>query len=237
MTARVLAWMGKYWPVTATAAYLLCHVLIYLVGWLSNLPPENPRHFRNGPDIPGAILFGATFVGMRLVRAGWWRILGIAVVAFAMLGQGARIYNHFDTARSASFLAEIELDGDNRISRIPEAALRRNDGVHLHSGRIAAQFYFEKTGLTIPYRDESNEIRMFEPSGKVLSRREGEIEGRAMLATSRPMFRAYASTFRWFGSSDLIIAAVALFGSMGLFLRRKDQVSIPSSAELPSADQ
>jgi hypothetical protein len=235
MTAKVLGRMRKYWPVTVTAAYLLCHGLIYFVGWLSNFPPENPRHFRNGPDIPGALLFGTAFLGMRLARAGWRRILGIALVAFAVLGQGWRIYIHLDTARSASLLAEIEVDGDNRISRIPEAALRPNDGVHLQSGRIAAQFYFEKTGLTIPYRDESNEVRMFAPNTKALANRDGALEGREMLEKSRPMFRAYASTFRWFGYSDLFIAAVALFGSMGLFPSRKAR-STTVSAELPQAN-
>jgi hypothetical protein len=232
MTAKVLARMRKYWPITVTVAYLLCHGLIYLVGWLSNLPPETPRHFRNGPDIPGAVLFGAAFLGTRfacLARAGWVRILGSAVVVLAILGQGWRIYSHLETAKSASLLAEIEVEGDKRISRIPAAALRPNDGVHLHSGRIAAQFYFEKTGLTIPYRDESNEVRMFEPNAKAIALRDGAIEGREMLEKSRPMFRAYASTFRWVGYSELFIAAVSIFGSLGLFLSRKDRALILST--------
>ena len=51
MTAKALAWMRKYWPLSMTAAYLLCHTLIHFVAMLWHLPPEIPRNFRDGTDI------------------------------------------------------------------------------------------------------------------------------------------------------------------------------------------
>jgi hypothetical protein len=107
-SAKLLAWMRKYWPLTMTAAYLLCHALIYLVGSLWHLPPERPRtlgdgpdlgllwhlpvessrNFRNGPDILGGALFGAAFVGMRWIQVGRRRILGVVALVLSLLGQG-----------------------------------------------------------------------------------------------------------------------------------------------------
>jgi hypothetical protein len=233
--------MRKYWPITMTAAYLLCHALIYLVGSLCQLPPERPRTvvngsdaallwhlptetpriFRNGPDVFGGVLFGAAFLGMRWFQLGRRRIVGVVVIVLSLIGQGWFIYMDFDTAKSAAFLAEFRLHSDSRISRLPEAAMRSNRGHPGHSGRIAAQFYFRETGVAIPYRDESDEVRMFEPNDKATASREGEREGRELLKKSRPMFRAHALTFRWFGVSNLFVAATAVLVAMGLFWQRK----------------
>jgi hypothetical protein len=235
--ATLLAWMRKYWPLSMAAAYLLCHAVILLVGWVFRLPLETPRHFSNGPGIAGGVLFGATFFGVRWLRLGRRRIAGAAIVVLSLLGYGWRIYFDFDTASSAIFLAKFQTDGDSRISRIPEMAMRSNRGRPGHSGRIAAQFYFRETGIAIPYRDESDEVRMFEPNDKATSSRAGVVEGRELLDKSRPMFRAYAVTFWWFGCSNFLLAAGALFGAMALFRHRKPQVTIDSPAELPVPGQ
>ena len=153
------------------------------------------------------------------------------VVAVSLLGQGWLIYTDLQTAKSAAFLGELRRDGDTRISRIPDAAMRSNRGHPGHSGRIAAQFYFRETGVAIPYRDESDEVRMYEPDAKATSAREGEVEGRKSLDKSRPMFRAYDVSFRWFGYSKLFLAVAAVFVSTGLFWQRKSRVAIDSRAK------
>jgi hypothetical protein len=254
MMARRLAWMRKYWPLTMMASYFLCHALIYFVGLLWHLPPEIPRNLRDGsdnellwkwnipseiprilrnaPDLLGGVLFGATFFGVRWTQLGRRRLDGVVVVVVSLVGQGWLIYTDFQTAKSSAFLGEFRPDGDTRISRIPEAAMRSNRGHPGHSGRIAAQFYFRETGVAIPYRDESDEVRMFEPDAKATSAREGELEGRRLLDKSRPMFRAHDVSLRWFGYSKLFLAAAAVFMSMGLFWQRKSRVAIDSSAKL-----
>jgi len=244
MTARSLAWMRKYWPLTMMAAYLLCHALIYFVGLLWHLPPEIPRDFRqiprglrNDPGILGGVLFGATFLGMRWTQLARRRIAGVVVVVASLLGQECFIYIDFQTAKSAAFLGEFRLDGNTRISRIPEAAMRSNRGHPGHSGRIAARFYFRETGVAIPYRDESDEVRMFEPDAKATSAREAEVENRRWLDISRPVFRAHDVSLRWFGYSKLFLAAAAVFVSMGLFWQRKSKVAIDSPAKLPVPGQ
>ena len=82
--------MRKYWPLTMMATCLFCHTLIYFAGLLWNLPPEIPRHLRDGsdhallwdlpseiprilrnePDLLGGVLFGATFFGVRWTQLG-----------------------------------------------------------------------------------------------------------------------------------------------------------------------
>jgi hypothetical protein len=245
--------MRKFWPLTMTAAYLLCHALLYLVGWLRHLPPEfsrtfsngpdigllwhvppeTPRVFRDGPNILGGVLFAATFSGMRWTQLGRHRIASAAVVLVALLGQGGLIYIDFDTAKSAAFLAEFRHGGDNRISRLPDAAMRSNRGHPGHSGRIAAQFYFEETGVAVSYRDESDEVRMFEPNERATALREGTREGRELLEKSRPTFRAYALTFRWLGYSNLCMAAASVFFALGLFWQRKSRVTVDAAAKFP----
>ena len=74
---------------------------------------------------------------------------------------------------------------------------------------------------------------MFEPTAKATSARESEVEGRKILDRSRPMFRAYDVSFRWFGYSKLFLAAAAVFVSMGLFRQGKSRVAIDSQAKLP----
>jgi hypothetical protein len=256
MTASRLAWIRKYWPITMTAAYLVCHALIYVVGSLCHLPPErlrtvdngsdlgllwhlppeNSRIFRNGPDVLGGVLFGASFFGMRWFQLGRRRLVGGVIVLLSLIGQGWFIYIDFYTAQSAAFLAEFRLHSDNRISRLPEAAMRSNRGHPGHSGRVAAQFYFRETGVAIPYRDESDQVRMFVPNDKATASREGEREGRELLEKSRPMFRAHALTFRWFGISNLFVAAAAVLVAMGLFWRRKLRGAV-DAVELPIAGQ
>jgi len=244
MTARSLAWMRKYWPLTMMAAYLLCHALIYFVGLLWHLPPEIPRDFRqiprglrNDPGILGGVLFGATFLGMRWTQLARRRIAGVVVVVASLLGQGCFIYIDFQTAKSAAFLGEFRLDGNTRISRIPEAAMRSNRGHPGHSGKIAAQFYFRETGVAIPYRDESDEVRMFEPDDNATRARESELESRRLLDKSRPVFRAHDVSLRWFGYSKLFLAIAAVFVSMGLFWERKSRVAIDSPAKFPLPGQ
>jgi hypothetical protein len=78
---------------------------------------------------------------------------------------------------------------------------------------------------------------MFEPNAKATSAREGVVEGRELLEKSRPMFRAQVVTFSWFGYSKLFLAAVAVFGSMGLFRQRKSRAAIDSPAKVAVADQ
>jgi hypothetical protein len=257
MTATPLAWMRRYWPVTTALAYLLCYGLISLVGLLWHLPPEvprgfggapdvgllwhlpreNPRHFHNLPDILGAVLFATTVFGVRCAHVGRRRFDGVAVVVLSLVGQGWFIYSDFDAARSAAFLADFPRIGDDRISRLPDAAMRSNRGHPGHSGRLIAQFYFHETGIPIPYRDDHDEVRVFEPDAKATTAREGKLEGQEILAKSRPMFRAYVVTFRWFGYSNLLLAVVAIFGAMGLFWRRKSRVAIESPAKQPVLGQ
>jgi hypothetical protein len=249
--------MRKYWPVTTALAYLLCHGLIFFVGFLWHLPPEYPRgpgsgpdnrllwhllpggvpNFRNGPDILGAVLFGVTFLGMRWAQLGRRRLDGVVLVVLSLLGQGWIIYTYFDGVKSAASLAEFQRLGDNRISRLPEAAMRTNRGHPGHSGRMIAKFYFQQTGVAIPYRDESDEVRTFEPDAKATSAREGELEGRESLEKSRAMFRAYTVTLRWFGYTNVLLAAVAVLGAMALFRQRKTRVAIESPAKQPASDQ
>lgn len=254
-SARLLAWMRKYWPFTMTAAYLLCHALIYLVGTLLHLPPERPRtvgngrdlglfwhlpaensrNFWNGPDILGGALFGAVFFGVWWIQVGRRRIVGVVAVVLSLLGQGWFIYIDFDTARSAAYLAGFQPHADNRISQLPAVAMQSNRGHPGRRGRIVAQFYFRETGVAIPYRDESDEVRMFEPNEKATASREGVREGRVLLENSRPMFRAYALSFNWFGFSNLFVAGAAIFTAIGLFRRRKPRVPIDSSTTPPVA--
>ena len=250
MTAKALAWMRKYWPLSMTAAYLLCHTLIHFVAMLWHLPPEIPRNFRDGtdigmlwnvppeiprllrndPDILGGVLFGATFFGIRWMQLGRRRLDGVVVVVVSLIGQGWLIYADFETAQSAAFLGEFRRDGDPRISRLPEAALRSNRGQAGHSGRIAARLYYRETGVVIPYRNEADEVLMFEPDATATSARESEVEGRRLLDRSRPMFRAHDITLRWFGYSKLFLAAAAVFVSMGLFWQGKSRVAVDSPA-------
>jgi hypothetical protein len=259
MTARPLAWMRKYWPLTTMAAYLLCHVLVHFVGllwhlppeisrnlrdvsdnellWNWNIPSEIPRILRNDPDLLGGVLFGTTFFGVRWAQLGRRRLDGVVIVVVSLLGQGWLIYTDFQAAKSAAFLGEFRRDGDTRISRIPEAVMRSNRGHPGHSGRIAAQFYFRETGVAIPYRDESDEVRMFEPDAKATRAREGELEGRRLLDKSRPVFRAHDVSLRWFGYSKLFLAIAAVFASMGLFWERKSRVAIDSPVKLPVPGQ
>ena len=72
---------------------------------------------------------------------------------------------------------------------------------------------------------------MYEPDAKTTSAREGEVEGRKSLDKSRPMFRAYDVSFRWFGYSKLFLAVAAVFVSTGLFWQRKSRVAIDSRAK------
>jgi hypothetical protein len=244
MTARPLAWMRKHWPLTMMGAYLLCHALIYFIGLLWHLPPEIPRDFRqiprglrNDPGTLGGVLFCATFLGMRWTQLTRRRIAGLVVVVVSLLGQGCLIYINLQTATSAASIGEFQLSDDARISRIPEAAMRSNRGHPGRSGRVAARFYFGATGVAIPYRDEADEVRMFEPDAKAISAREVEIEYRRMLDISRPVFRAHDIGHRWFGYSRLFLAAAAVFLSMGLFWQRKSKVATDSPSKLPVPSQ
>ena len=115
--------------------------------------------------------------------------------------------------------------------------MRSNRGHPGHSGRIAARFYYRETGVAIPYRNESDEVLMFEPDAKATSGRESEVEGRRLLDKSRPMFRAQVVSLRWFGCSKLFLAAAAVFLSMGLFWQRRSRVAIDSPAKSPAPSQ
>jgi hypothetical protein len=220
--------MRKYWVITLVVAYLLCQDLNNLVRWFGDAPaPPVPTAI--GVDLIALLLFFVLAAGVRWMFVVKRRVLGIVMAVLGLAGQGGYVYASFAFADSATYLATMRPYNDPRLARIPEAAIRSNRGHPGRSGRMAARMYFDLTGVRIPYRDESDEVRMFEPTAKNLTAYEGMRDADAQLEKARPMLRTTATRYRWWGYSNVALATAAIL--TGFLLSRQQRQGRPARTE------
>jgi hypothetical protein len=225
-----VAWVRKYWPIPVAAAYLLCQFLIWLTMWRYGAAPATLWYDNGGTKHLGPVLFFAIFLGVRWAPTGRRLAIGIALALVAILVQGGIVYYQLDLASSASYLATMRLDSDPRIAKLPAHAMEIKNG---KGGRNAARFYFRETGVSIPYRDDSGEVRMFEPTAKDAASQKNWREWNEKQENDRPTLQARATKYRWQAYSNLFLGCAALLGAIALPWWRRARRSRDEQAPPP----